>query len=62
MHVEKTMLTLQGVQKFLDSSNFDILILELIQHICPRGKWKHGHAPVKEVQHGFRDKGQSSTF
>ena len=59
-HVGKTMLTLQGVQKFLDSSNFDILMFERIQHIRPRSKWKHGHAPVKEVQHGFGDKGQCS--
>ena len=54
------MLTLQGVQKSLDRIDFDILILERIQHIRPSSKQKHGHAPVKEVQHGFRDKGQCS--
>ena len=42
----------------LDCSNFDILILESIHHISPSIKWKHGHASVKEVQHGFGDKGQ----
>ena len=56
------MLTLQGVQKSLDSSNFDMLVLESIQRIRPSSKRKYGPARVKEVQNGFRDQGQCSTI